>query len=177
MRCWRFGLVALSTLAPLAASAGAAAADDYQTCDKQSGDVPIAACTRALQTGRLKGRQLAATYDNRGVEYANKRDWDHAFADYDRAIRIDPKFAFPYSNRGDAWRERGNLQRALADLDEAIRLDPKFANAYYNRRLAREANHDMQGALADFKKYVALDPADPGGPRAVEPVTNALSGK
>ena len=177
MRLGKFGLIALSALAVLAASQRPAAADDYETCEKQSGDVAIAACTRALETGRYKGRQLAAIYDNRGVEYAAMHDFDKAFADYDEAIRIDPKFAFPYSNRGDARRLNGDLEQGLADLNQAIRLDPDFANAYFNRGLAWEAKQELQKALADFMKYVELVPGNPDGPRAVERVRNALKGK
>lgn len=177
MRLWKSGLIALSALTALSVAPRPAAADDYETCEKQSGDVAIAACTRALATGRYKGRQLAATYDNRGVEYAAKREFDKAFADYDEAIRIDPKFAFPYSNRGDARRLNGNVEQALADLNEAVRLDPTFANAYYNRGLAFEAKQKLQEALADFMRYVELDPRNPDGPRAVERVRNALKGK
>jgi len=37
-----------------------AAADDFETCARASGDVAIAACTRAIISGRYSGRQLAA---------------------------------------------------------------------------------------------------------------------
>jgi tetratricopeptide (TPR) repeat protein len=177
MRFWKFGLIPLLALIALAVSPRPAAADDYETCEKESGDVAIAACSRALATGRYKGRQLAAIYDNRGVEYANKHDFDRAFADYDEAIRTDPKFAFPYSNRGDARRLNGDVEQGLADLNQAIRLDPNFGNAYYNRGLAWEAKQDLQRALADFKKYAELVPGNPDGPRAIERVTNAMRGK
>ena len=181
MRLRKSSLTALSALVALlalAVSPRPAAADDYATCEKESGDVAIAACTRALATGGYKGRQLAAIYDNRGVEYANKREFDKAFADYDEAIRIDPKFAYPYSNRGDARRLNGDVDLALTDLNQAVRLDPDFGNAYaYNRGLAWEAKDDLQKALADFMKYVQLAPANPDGLRAVERVRNALKGK
>jgi tetratricopeptide (TPR) repeat protein len=101
-------------------------------------------------------------------------DFDHAFADYDEAIRIDPKFAFPYSNRGDARRLNGDVEQALADLNQAIQLDPNFANAYYNRGLAWEAKDDLQSALADFQKYVELVPGNADGSRALERVRQAL---
>jgi tetratricopeptide (TPR) repeat protein len=178
MRLWKFGVIALSAFMALAVPPRpAVAADDYETCEKESGDIAIAACTRALATGRYKDRQLAALYDNRGVEYANKRDFDRAFADYDEAIRIDPKFAFPYSNRGDARRLNGDVEQALVDLNQAIRLDPDFGNAYFNRGLAWEAKQDLQSALADFKKYVELAPGNPDGQRAIERVSSALKGK
>jgi len=176
MRRSKFGLIALPVLVALAAWPGTAAADDWETCDKQSGDVAIEACSRAIASGRYKGNDLGVLYNNRGVEISSKGDRDRAIADYDQAIRLHPKYAYAYSNRGDAWRVKGDLRRALADLDEAIRLEPGFANAYYNRGLARERNNDLRGALADFKMFTELAPSDPDGPRAVQRVTSKLGG-
>jgi hypothetical protein len=36
------------------------------TCDKASGDEAIAACTRAINSGRLRSHDLAVEYYNRG---------------------------------------------------------------------------------------------------------------
>jgi tetratricopeptide (TPR) repeat protein len=177
MRLSRLGLIVLPALVALAAWPRTAAADDWETCDQQSGDVAIAACSRAIASGRYKGNDLGVLYNNRGVENSSKGDRDRAIADFDQAIRLNPKYAYAYSNRGDAWRVKGDLKRALADLDQAIRLEPKFANAYYNRGLARERSKDLQGALADFKTFAELAPSDPDGPRAVERVTTALGGR
>ena len=58
-----------------------AAADDSQTCWKESGDVAIAACSRAIKSGRFKGHALAVIYTNRGIEYSRKNDYDRAIAD------------------------------------------------------------------------------------------------
>ena len=56
-----------------------------------------------------------------------------ALADFDAALRLDPKSAFAMNARGLI---RSNMQdddRALADFDRAIHLDPKLASAYLNR--------------------------------------------
>jgi tetratricopeptide (TPR) repeat protein len=177
MRFSTLGYIALSALAALAMSPAPAVADDAQTCERESGDVAIAACSREIASGRHQGHALAVAYDNRAVEYAKKNDYGRAFADYDEAIRLDPAFSHAYSNRGDAWRARGDLDRALADLNRAIELDASSSTAYYNRGLTWEAKHELQRALADFKKFNALDPSDPDGPQAVARVTRALSGK
>lgn len=49
-------------------------------------------------------------------------------ADYEEAIRLDPKYATAYYNRGLANFYAGSLPKSLADLNEASELDPK--NAY-----------------------------------------------
>jgi len=171
------GLIGLAALAALAMPPRILAASDADICEKQSGDVAIAACSRAIATGRYHGRDLAILYDNRGVEYVKKRDLDRAFADYNEALRIDSKFPSAYNNRGDAWRTRGDLEKALTDLNRAIELDPRHANAYYNRGLVWEARHELQRALADFKRFTELAPSDPDGPQAVARVTGELSRK
>ena len=77
-------LVGLITLCFAAGpvSASRAAADDADTCATAVGDDAIAACTRAISSGRLHDHGLAAEYYNRGITYGTERDYDHAIADY-----------------------------------------------------------------------------------------------
>jgi tetratricopeptide (TPR) repeat protein len=110
-----------------------AAADDAQICEKASGDVAIAACSRAISAGHLSGHRLAVTHYNRAIEYANKGDQDRALSDYGEAIRLDPKYAPAYNARGNAWIFKGDIDRAIADYNQAVQLDPKFTSAYNGR--------------------------------------------
>jgi tetratricopeptide (TPR) repeat protein len=99
-------------------------------------------------------------YHNRGVAYDSNGEHDRAIADYDEAIRLDPKNADTYVNRGLAYDRKGEHDRAIADYDEAIRLNPKEAPTYYNRGLAyyRKGEHDR--AIADYGEAIRLDPKD-----------------
>src|ERR1700728_1895285 len=129
--------IALSVVAgPILASPVVAA--DTDVCAQASGDEAIAACTRAIGSGRVQGRALASLYFNRGIEYAAKGDDnrgnayhakgddDRAIADYTVAIRLDPKNAYTYNNRGSAYKGKGDLDRAIADYSETIRLNPSL---------------------------------------------------
>jgi tetratricopeptide (TPR) repeat protein len=93
----------------------------------------------------------AYSYANRGAAYAAKGDLDHAIADFDDAIRLDPKFAGAYFNRGSAYQVKGDLDRAIADFNEAIRLDPKLTAACYRRGKAYADQGDLDRGLADLK--------------------------
>jgi tetratricopeptide (TPR) repeat protein/DNA-binding winged helix-turn-helix (wHTH) protein len=79
-------------------------------------------------------------------------------ADYDEAIRRDPKSAAAFYNRGDAYQGARDFDRAIADYSEAIRLDPKLARAYWNRGRAYGSKRDQDRAIADYDEAIGLDP-------------------
>jgi len=79
-------------------------------------------------------------------------------ADYDKAIRIDPKFAEAYSSRANAKQDLGDLNGSISDYETAIRINPLFAKAYANRGLARLFKGDLVGAEKDFDHCLKLEP-------------------
>jgi tetratricopeptide (TPR) repeat protein len=98
--CASILFAAAATLAFLPLGA-AAPADDAHTCSKGFGDDAIAACTDLLASGRYEGHGAAAVHVARGSHYSRaKGNLDRAIADYDEAIRLDPKYALAYYNRG-----------------------------------------------------------------------------
>ena len=170
-------LAALAFTSTVWLAATPAAADDFETCARTSGDQAIAACTRAINSGRYSGRQLAALFANRCAELTNMQESDKAIEDCSQAIQLNPNGADAFSNRGGAYRAKGQYDRAIEDYNQAIQLNPNYADAFYNRGVSWELKNDLQRALADFKKFSELAPSDPDGPKAVERVTNALSGR
>ena len=96
--------------------------------------------------------KYAAAYNNRGIVYQDKEDYDKAINSYDEAIRIDPKLAEAYRIRGTAYQNKREYDRAIADYDKAIRLDPKLAYAYNN--FAWVLGTCPQSGFRDGKKAV-----------------------
>ena len=78
---------------------------------------------------------ITAAHLDAGITLQELGRLSEAIAEYDEAIRLDPKLAEGYNNRGSAYHVLGQLQRAVVDFDEAIRLDPKYAGAYNNREV------------------------------------------
>jgi lipoprotein NlpI len=126
--------------------------------DAFSVDQRISGCTSIIQSGRETPRNLAIAYYSRGLAYYDKGDDDRAIAEYNEAIRLDPKFAYAYSNRGLAYDHKGDLERASPDYNEAIRLDPKYAQAYFNRGNAYYQKGDDDRAIADYNEAIRLTP-------------------
>ena len=72
-------------------------------------------------------------YFYRGLTYLFKGDSDHALADLNQAIKLQPTFAEAYVNRGVIYIAKGDYSHALADSNQAIQLKPDLALAYNNR--------------------------------------------
>jgi tetratricopeptide (TPR) repeat protein len=135
----------------------AVAADDSALCVRGSGDDAIAACTRAIKSGRFDRRNLAMIYSNRGLQWERKQDYDKAIKDHDEAIRLDPNYAAGFMHRGNTYARRGDFDRALADHSEGIRLTPKDADAFYNRGYTYSRKGDHERAIVDYSTGLELD--------------------
>jgi tetratricopeptide (TPR) repeat protein len=121
-------------------------------------DVVIEGCTAVIQSGRSPPQRLATAFDNRGVAYRLKGEYEHALQDYVQAIRLNPDNANAYNNRGIIYRIKGDYDRAIADYDEAIWLkNGDFPAAFYNRALAYSDKSEYEHSLADFDVVMRYD--------------------
>jgi len=124
---------------------------------KTPADALIAACTGVIAGDRGPTRDLAWAYDNRGLAYASKGQYDRAIQDYNVAISLDPSDANAYNNRGDAFHRKRQLELAIEDYDRAILIDPKLARAFNNRGNAYFDEGRTERAIEDYDEAVALD--------------------
>ncbi len=151
---WRFWSALFAAMIFLSYSAAA-------DCDTpRDPEATIVDCTQSINSGKWKGRDQAANYTNRGNGYRDKNDLDHAIADFNEAIRLDPKLAMAFLGRGIAFSDKGDNDRAIADFNEVIRLDPKFARAFLGRGIVFSDKGDLDRAIADYSEAIRLDPKD-----------------
>jgi tetratricopeptide (TPR) repeat protein len=78
-------------------------------------------------------------------------------ADFDEAIRLDPRDAAAYRQRGRLWSAKMQYDKAMADLNEAIRLDPRSAESYANRAFVWRKKGEPGTARDDRERAVRLD--------------------
>jgi tetratricopeptide (TPR) repeat protein len=147
-----------ATPAPGQSAQSASAIADLASCKNLSGDTAIAACSRAITSGMLSGTDLVLAFLNRGAEYYQQQDYDHAIADFNDGIKLDPRYALAFYNRGLAYKAKQDYDHALADYGEAIKLDPEYALAFRGRGNAYYAMQDYDRALTDYNEAIKLDP-------------------
>jgi tetratricopeptide (TPR) repeat protein len=107
--------------------------------------------------GELRDVQF---YNNRGIAYGNKGEYDQAISDFNKAIEISPRYADPYNNRGVSYSRKGKNDEAISDYSKAIEIDPKFVKAYHNRAWEYTLKGQYDRAISDLNKALEINPRD-----------------
>lgn len=139
------------------ASAAPVLAGAVEDCE-QSADQgrSIRGCT-AIITGKQKG-SVSVAYHNRGLIWLAKDDLDRAIADFNQAIRLNPKVANTYFLRGAAWSEKGDYDRAIADYSEMVKLSPSEQIGYVFRGSTYLLKGDLDRAGSAFAEVIKVFP-------------------
>jgi tetratricopeptide (TPR) repeat protein len=96
------------------------------------------------------------------------RQYDEAFADFTKAIELEPLYGPAYYERGKIWRSLRDYAAAIADFTKGISLAPhlkdeyrdNICGAYSWRAQAWEEKQDFDKAIADFTTLIELFPND-----------------
>ena len=98
-----------------------------------------------------------SAYNNRGVAYDKRGEYDRAIQDYDQSIKLKPS-AEAHFNRGNAHLAKNQYAAAIDDYNQAIRLQADFGPAFDNRCWARAVVGILRQALADCNEALRLMP-------------------
>ena len=98
-------------------------------------------------------------YVARGHAYADKKDFERAFADQETAIKLEPS-AVTYTGRAMDLMAAGAYDRAIADLDEAVRLNPKYFYGQVRRGDTYMKKRDFAQAEIEYRKALELAAGD-----------------
>lgn len=111
-----------------------------------------------LQDDVEKSPGKSRTHYNRGLNFAEKNNYDSAIVEYSKAIAIQPKLAEASCNRGIAYQKLNNYKQAMSDYNQALQLDDKLVEGYYNRGNIYSRTGENMLALSDLNKALALKP-------------------
>ena len=158
------GVPASAALAEVTVIGNGLAAECSSAARSAAGNAParneaMQMCTLALQEEVLTPHETAATYVNRGVLRMVARAFPDARADFDAALRIEPRLGEALTNRGAALIGQGHDAEGIADIDKGLALNPtQPEKAYYNRAVAEERLGDLKSAYGDYRKAQELKP-------------------
>lgn len=108
-------------------------------------------------------------YNNRGYEVLRDQRhaseavrWARADADFERATRVSPGFAFAWNNRGIAAARLGDEERAIAYYRHAIELEPNVSSPYTNLGMLHLSRGELEPARELLSRATRLDPRNAG---------------
>ena len=104
-----------------------------------------------------KSGGAASIHNPRGIARLKNGEYDHAIADFSKAIELDPENVMAYQQRGITYYCKEDIDKAIEDYNAAIALDPEFAEAYLNRGQAYYAKNEVDKAIADYDKAIQLN--------------------
>jgi tetratricopeptide (TPR) repeat protein len=93
-----------------------------------------------------------------GNLFYQKRMYDEAIENFDKAIGINPIFCMAYNFRGLAYYEKGNFDAAFANFNFIINFNPQDLTAYSNRGAVYERKKEYDKAIADYNKALDINP-------------------
>lgn len=99
-------------------------------------------------------------YSNRGVAYHLAGQIDSAIAEYDKALSMNPDFAYAHSNLGIAYYALGHINRAVQEFIAAINLDPELVEVHYNLGVAYKSKGEFDTAVRELQWVHNADPDD-----------------
>lgn len=135
--------------------------DCYMAAEfKRETRASLAVCSQALEAESLSRRDRAATHVNRGIIHMQARDLPRAIADYEAAIRLEPKLAEAHVNLGIALLHSGGRDReAVAALTRGLEMNPSRPEvAFYSRAVANELLGNVRAAYEDYQAAAAARP-------------------
>jgi tetratricopeptide (TPR) repeat protein len=162
-------MITLVVLVSAAWTAGStfllAQSQDWNDCqNSDNSDIRIAACSKLIDSTSTNRSTRVRAYINRGDQFRELQDLDHAIADYGAALQLDPTNTSVLENRADIYLDRGDLDRALADYTRLTQLKPREVTGFLGRGNVYTQKGDFKKALVEYDTALRIKPGDSDAP-------------
>ena len=128
----------------------------HETLKKGEIDKAILLYTEALQNAENDCNIIS----DRAVAYLHKQDKLRSIADFDKAVQLEPDYAYRYAARAFAKQNFGDTDGAVEDYKKAIELDPNDSVAHNNLGLLLEQQGYQKEAQERFDRADKLSKAE-----------------
>ncbi len=108
-----------------------------------------------------QGGKQAFVYNNLGIVYHERGDYEQALAQFREAVRLDAKYAAPRVLMGRSLLALGLVKEAVVELEAAVNINPRQPAARLELARAHERAGNLSGAVEQFRQLRELAPRDP----------------
>ena len=105
-------------------------------------------------------RLTAWDYVRDGHAYHNKKEYEKALLNYNKAIELNPEYEYAYVWRGKVYYDQKEYEKALTDYSKAIELNPEYEYSYTCRGEVYYDEKEYEKALTEYSKAIELNPED-----------------
>jgi tetratricopeptide (TPR) repeat protein len=127
---------------------------------EQRGDIYMARkmYREAIETYRKAPQDSAVIWNKIGIAYHQMMEIDTAKKHYERALKLNPKYAEASNNLGTIFYAKRSYRKAVGQYKKALRLAPNSASIHSNLGTAHFARKKYKDATAAYQQALALDP-------------------
>lgn len=100
----------------------------------------------------------AITWNKVGIAYHQLLNMDAARKNYEKAVKLNPKYSEAINNLGTVWYARKNYRKAISHYRRALELAPKSASIHSNLGTAYFARKKYKEAIECYQRALELDP-------------------
>ena len=127
---------------------------------EQRGDVYMARkmFREAIDTYREGPKDAAVTWNKVGIAYHQLGNYDLARKNYEKAVKLNPKYADAINNVGTVYYAQKKYRTAIGRYKKALDLSPKSASIWGNLGTAYYARNKYDDMFECYKTALGLDP-------------------
>lgn len=112
----------------------------------------ISNATKAIESGRLSGNDLAAAYCTRATSYSDLAEFDAAIKDANESVKAAAGVPDYTTCRSSVYFGAGEFDKSIADLSAALSLGAPAGSIYQERGIRRFYAGQLNEAAEDFAK-------------------------
>lgn len=127
---------------------------------EQRGDIYMARkmYREAVEAYTAAKPDTAVLANKLGIAYHQQLDLLHARKQYERALKLDPKYPEAINNLGTVYYAQKKHGRAVSLYNRALKLTPSSASVLSNLGTAQFARKKYKQALEAYERALAIDP-------------------
>lgn len=105
----------------------------------------------------------ALDFYKKGVQYFERGQYDLALAEYNQAVKNDPKCVAAWNKMGICYGKIKNHLEAVNCYKKSLEINPKGNMPLMNMAVSYELLQDYKSASESYAKYIEYFPEDPEG--------------